>query len=31
MCLVVFARGTRPDLPLLVSANRDEFLKRPTA
>jgi uncharacterized protein with NRDE domain len=31
MCLVVFAWGTRPDLPLLVAANRDEFLRRPTA
>ncbi len=31
MCLVVFAQGERPDLPLVIAANRDEFLKRPTA
>ena len=31
MCLVVFAQGERPHLPLVVAANRDEFLRRPTA
>lgn len=31
MCLVVFAQGERPDLPLVIAANRDEFLRRPTA
>jgi uncharacterized protein with NRDE domain len=31
MCLVVFASHARPDLPLAVAANRDEFLRRPTA
>lgn len=31
MCLVVFAWKSRPGLPLLVAANRDEFLRRPTA
>ncbi|HQR67698.1 MAG TPA: NRDE family protein, partial [Thermoanaerobaculia bacterium] len=30
-CLVAFPGGPRPHLPLLVAANRDEFLKRPTA
>lgn len=30
MCLLLFALGT-PDLPLVVAANRDEFLARPTA
>jgi uncharacterized protein with NRDE domain len=31
VCLVVFAQGERPDLPLVIAANRDEFLRRPTA
>jgi uncharacterized protein with NRDE domain len=31
MCLVVFGLGERPDLPLVIAANRDEFLRRPTA
>ena len=30
MCLVVFAWQHRPGLPLVLAANRDEFLKRPT-
>lgn len=30
MCLVLFAWHTRPDLPLVVAANRDEFYARPT-
>jgi hypothetical protein len=29
MCLVLFAWHTRPDLPLVVAANRDEFYARP--
>lgn len=29
MCLVLIAFGTRPDLPLVVAANRDEFYRRP--
>ena len=31
MCLIAFALNTRPDWPLLIAANRDEFLDRPTA
>jgi len=31
MCLVVFAWKSRPDLTLLVAANRDEFFARPAA
>jgi len=31
MCLIAFAVGTRPGLPLLLAANRDEFFDRPTA
>lgn len=31
MCLVVFAWAARSDVRLLVAANRDEFLRRPTA
>ncbi|HUM02354.1 MAG TPA: NRDE family protein, partial [Thermoanaerobaculia bacterium] len=31
MCLVVFSWRSRPDLTLLVAANRDEFLRRRTA
>jgi uncharacterized protein with NRDE domain len=31
MCLIAFAVGMRPDLPLLLAANRDEFFDRPTA
>lgn len=31
MCLMAFAVGMRPDLPLLLAANRDEALDRPTA
>jgi uncharacterized protein with NRDE domain len=31
MCLVVFAWKSRPDLTLLVAANRDEFLRRKAA
>ncbi|WP_072687041.1 NRDE family protein [Rhodococcus marinonascens] len=30
MCLVLFAWHTRPDLPLVIAANRDEFYARPT-
>ncbi len=30
MCLVVLALGVRPDFPLVVAANRDEFYARPT-
>ncbi|AOW93440.1 hypothetical protein BFN03_14430 [Rhodococcus sp. WMMA185] len=29
MCLVLFAWHTRPDLPLVIAANRDEFYARP--
>lgn len=29
MCLIVLASGMRPDLPLIVAANRDEFFARP--
>jgi len=31
MCLIAFAVGMRPGLPLLLAANRDEFFDRPTA
>ena len=30
MCLIAFAIGTHPDLPLLLAGNRDEFFDRPT-
>jgi len=30
VCLVLVAYGTRPDTPLLVAANRDEYHARPT-
>lgn len=29
MCLVLFAFGHHPELPLVVAANRDEFYRRP--
>jgi len=29
MCLIVFAWRTHPDFPLILGANRDEFLDRP--
>lgn len=31
MCLILFAHQCRADLPLVLLANRDEFLTRPTA
>jgi uncharacterized protein with NRDE domain len=31
MCLILFAYHSHPHYPLIVAANRDEFLKRPTA
>jgi uncharacterized protein with NRDE domain len=31
MCLILVAVATRPDLPIVLAANRDEFLDRPTA
>lgn len=31
MCLIAFAIGVSLDWPLVVAANRDEFLERPTA
>ncbi|MGE0350414.1 NRDE family protein [Hydrogenophaga sp.] len=31
MCLIAFALHTDPACPLLIAANRDEFLDRPTA
>jgi len=31
MCLILFAHQCRADLPLVVLANRDEFLARATA
>jgi len=31
MCLILVARAVRPDAPLILAANRDEFLSRPTA
>ena len=30
MCLIAFAIGTDPALPLLLAGNRDEFFERPT-
>jgi uncharacterized protein with NRDE domain len=30
MCLIIFAHRCSPDLPLIVTANRDEFHQRPT-
>lgn len=30
MCLILFAFQHHPDFPLIVSANRDEFYRRPT-
>lgn len=30
MCLIAFALNARPDCPLLIAANRDEFWDRPT-
>jgi uncharacterized protein with NRDE domain len=31
MCLIAIAWGMHPDYPLLIAANRDEYLARPTA
>ena len=31
MCLILFAHRVHPDYPLVLAANRDEFLDRPTA
>lgn len=31
MCLILFAVDAHPDFPLVLAANRDEFLARPTA
>jgi hypothetical protein len=31
MCLILFAYRIRPDYPLVLAANRDEFYTRPTA
>ena len=31
MCLIAFAIDASPACPLLIAANRDEFLDRPTA
>jgi uncharacterized protein with NRDE domain len=31
MCLILFAYRVRPDAPLIVAANRDEFYARPAA
>lgn len=31
MCLIAFAIGVRPDAPLWIASNRDEFFDRPTA
>ncbi len=31
MCTIVALHRLRPDLPLVVAANRDEFLSRPAA
>lgn len=31
MCLIAFAIGADPSVPLYIAANRDEFLDRPTA
>ena len=30
MCLILFAFRAHPDYPLIVAANRDEFMDRPT-
>lgn len=30
MCLILLAYRSHPDYPLIVAANRDEFLDRPT-
>jgi uncharacterized protein with NRDE domain len=30
MCLIVVGMGLRPDVPLMLAANRDEFFARPT-
>ena len=29
MCIVFVAAGLHPDFPLVVAANRDEFITRP--
>ena len=31
MCLIVFAWRAHPDYPLVVAANRDEYLARPAS
>ncbi|MBO6576412.1 MAG: NRDE family protein [Rhodothermales bacterium] len=31
MCLILFAINSHPEYPLVLAANRDEFLSRPTA
>ena len=31
MCIIFIARNVHPDYPLVIAANRDEFLARPTA
>jgi uncharacterized protein with NRDE domain len=31
MCLIALALDQRPDMPLVIAANRDEFLQRPAA
>lgn len=31
MCLILFAHRVHPEFPLLLAANRDEFLDRPTS
>lgn len=31
MCLIAFAIGAHPSVPLLIASNRDEFFDRPTA
>lgn len=30
MCLILFAKNSHPDFPLIIAANRDEFYERPT-
>ncbi len=30
MCLIIICTNTRPDYPLIIAANRDEFYNRPT-